>query len=124
MKLLLDMNLSRLWIPVLRGAGFEAVHWSEIGTAVSPDPEIMAHAKLHGYTVCTQDLDFGLMLAATGDGSPSVLQIRARDVLPHQIGDQVLKALARMSDELDAGALVTVDPKKTRVRVLPLKPRA
>ena len=47
MKLLLDMNLSRLWIPVLRGAGFEAVHWSEIGTAVSPDPEIMALSLIH-----------------------------------------------------------------------------
>jgi len=68
----------------------------------------------NGYTVCTQDLDFGLMLASTGDGRPSVLQIRAQGVLPHQIGDQVLEALHQMTPELDAGALVTVDPRCPR----------
>ncbi len=123
MKLLLDMNLSRLWVGYLEAAGFEAVHWSSIGTAFSPDPEIMVYAHDNAYTICTQDLDFGLMLAATGDGRPSVLQIRARDILPHQIGKQVVAALRRMAPELDRGALVTVDPKKTRVRVLPLGPR-
>lgn len=31
MKILLDMNLSPDWVPVLESAGFEAVHWSKIG---------------------------------------------------------------------------------------------
>jgi len=34
--------------------------------------------------------------------------------LPHQIGDQVLEALHQMTPELDAGALVTVDPRRPR----------
>jgi predicted nuclease of predicted toxin-antitoxin system len=123
MKLLLDMNLSQLWLAVLEEAGIEAVHWSSLGTVYSSDQEIMVYARDHGYTICTQDLDFGLMLASTGDGRPSVLQIRAQRVLPHQIGEQVVSALRQMAAELDKGALVTVDPKKTRVRVLPLKPR-
>jgi predicted nuclease of predicted toxin-antitoxin system len=91
MKLLLDVNLSSVWVATLREAGFEAIHWLEVGTANSPDPAIMAYAKAYGYTVCTQDLDFGLMLAATGDGSPSVLQIRSQGVLPSQIGEQVIR---------------------------------
>ncbi len=81
----------------------------------------MLYAQEHGYTVCTQDLDFGLMLARSGHGRPSVVQIRAQDVLPKDIGPQVVLALLRMEPELEAGALVTVDPKKTKVRVLPLK---
>jgi predicted nuclease of predicted toxin-antitoxin system len=117
------MNLSQLWLAVLEEAGIEAVHWSSLGTVYSSDQEIMVYARDHGYTICTQDLDFGLMLASTGDGRPSVLQIRAQRVLPHQIGEQVVSALRQMAAELDKGALVTVDPKKTRVRVLPLKPR-
>ncbi len=32
MKLLVDMNLSPAWVDVLRQAGFEAIHWSEIGS--------------------------------------------------------------------------------------------
>lgn len=28
MKLLVDMNLSPLWVDVLKGAGHDALHWS------------------------------------------------------------------------------------------------
>jgi predicted nuclease of predicted toxin-antitoxin system len=123
MKLLLDMNLSQLWLAPLREAGFEVLHWISIGDAFSDDAEIMHYAQEHDYTICTQDLDFGLMLARSGHGRPSVVQIRAQDVLPKDIGPQVISALLRMERELEAGALVTVDPRKTRVRVLPLRVR-
>jgi predicted nuclease of predicted toxin-antitoxin system len=121
MKLLLDMNLSPLWLDALAAAGFEVVHWASVGRADDPDGTILRHAQEHGYVICTQDLDFGLMLACTGHGRPSVLQIRAQDVLPAHIGVQVIQALRQMAQALNEGALVTVDPKKTRVRVLPLR---
>jgi predicted nuclease of predicted toxin-antitoxin system len=31
MKILIDMNLSQEWVSVLKAAGHEAVHWSDIG---------------------------------------------------------------------------------------------
>jgi len=37
MKLLLDMNLSPLWLTALRDAGFEVTHWAEIGRANDAD---------------------------------------------------------------------------------------
>src|SRR6185312_12714379 len=101
MKLLLDMNLSPLWLATLNNAGFEVVHWSSIGVANAPDHEIMLFAQEHGYTICTQDLDFGLMLAASGNGKPSVVQIRSQDILPGGIGVQVIAALLRMAAELE-----------------------
>ena len=42
MKLLVDMNLSPSWVKYLAEAGFEAVHWSEIGSGSAPDAELMA----------------------------------------------------------------------------------
>jgi predicted nuclease of predicted toxin-antitoxin system len=120
MKLLLDMNLSPLWVATLAEAGFETVHWSSVGMANTLDPNIMQYAERNGYAVCTQDLDFGIILAATGNDRPSVVQIRADRALPQQIGIQVVAALLRFETELEAGALVTIDPKKTRGRVLPL----
>ncbi len=83
----------------------------------------MLFAQEHDHTICTQDLDFGLMLAASGIGKPSVVQVRSQDVLPNGIGMQVVAALLPMTAELEAGALVTVDPLKTRVKVLPFRPR-
>jgi hypothetical protein len=59
MKLLVDTNLSPNWVGSLNQAGFEAVHWSEVGSANSDDPEIMRYAKAQGLVVLTNDLDFG-----------------------------------------------------------------
>ncbi|AEU34385.1 DUF5615 family PIN-like protein [Granulicella mallensis] len=123
MKLLIDMNMSRLWVEILKDAGFEAAHWSSLRMANAPDSEIMAFAKANGYVVFTQDLDFGLLLATTLGERPSVVQVRAQDVLPDTIGKQVIEALQQMMTELAEGALVTVDPKRMRLRVLPLRSR-
>ena len=84
--------------------------------------EIMAYASANDYTVLTHDLDFSAILAATQGEKPSVIQIRAEDVSPEVIGDQILIALHQMASELEEGALLTVDPNRTRIRVLPLRP--
>jgi len=58
MKLLLDMNLSPLWVATIADAGFEVVHWLSVGAADPSGPKIMQYAERLGYTVCTQDFDF------------------------------------------------------------------
>ena len=121
MKLLVDMNLSPRWVGVLETADIEAAHWSTLGANYAPDVFIMAYARTHDFVVLTHDLDFGAILAATHGEKPSVVQIRADDVSPEVIGRQVLDALRQMAAELKAGALLTVDPGRTRLRVLPLQ---
>ncbi len=92
MRLLIDMNPSPRWVNALTGAGFEAVHWSALGPANSPDSEIMAYARVNGYVVLTHDLDFGAILAATHGDKPSVVQIRADNISPQAIGELVIDA--------------------------------
>jgi predicted nuclease of predicted toxin-antitoxin system len=123
MKLLIDMNLSPRWVTVLAGSGVEAAHWSTLGTNSALDSEIMAYAHANDYIVLTHDLDFGAILAATQGEKPSVVQIRADDVSPDVIGKQIIAALQQMASELEEGALLTVDPNRTRLRVLPLQRR-
>ena len=122
MKLLVDMNLTPRWVEALVEAGFDAAHWSALGRAYAPDSEIMDFAVANGFIVLTNDLDFGAILAMTNAAKPSVVQIRGGDLGPEAIGGQVLEALRRMKPELAEGALVTVDPLKTRARVLPFRP--
>ena len=124
MRLLIDMNLSPRWVGLLSGAGIEAAHWSTLGANNAPDSEIMAYAAAHGYVVLTHDLDFGSILAATHGEKPSVVQIRAADVSLDTIGRQVIIALGQMASELEEGALLTIDPNRTRLRVLPLQRRS
>ena len=121
MKLLVDMNLSPRWVKLLTEAGFEAAHWSTLGAGDASDTEIMAFAKANTYVVLTHDLDFSAILAATHGEKPSVVQIRSEDVSPDTIGMPVIHALRQMGGELDEGALLTIDPKRTRLRLLPFQ---
>lgn len=123
MKLLVDMNLSPRWVRRLQAAGIEAIHWSSVGRANAPDTEIMAYASEFGFIVLTQDLDFSSMLASTADRRPSVAQIRSAEVSPEIVGPQVVTALLQVAEDLEAGALLTIDPKRTRVRLLPFRLR-
>lgn len=83
----------------------------------------MAYARTHDFVVLTHDLDFGAILAATHGEKPSVVQIRAEDVSPDVIGKQVMAALQQMASELERGALLTIDPNRTRLRLLPFPSR-
>ncbi len=120
MKLLIDMNLSPLWVDFLRSAGIEAAHWTSVGERDAPDAEIMAYATAEGYVVLTHDLDFGAILAGTNGAKPSVVQFRASDLSPGTIGRHLIDALRRMDAELEQGALLTIEPGRARMRLLPL----
>ncbi|MCQ8179878.1 hypothetical protein NP603_02040 [Methylomonas sp. SURF-1] len=91
MKLLLDMNLSPGWLPVLVGA-----------------------------VVFTHDLDFGTLLTLTGAESPSVFQIRTQNIAPQALGPRAIGLLRRFHTELENGALVVADELREWVRLLPL----
>ena len=103
--LLLDMNLSPEWIPTLQKHGWQAIHWSDVGDPKASDKDIMNWAATNQCVVFTHDLDFGTMLALTHEVGPSVLQIRAEN--QHEA-------------DLSAGALVVVDARRSRVRILPI----
>ena len=118
-RIVVDMNLSVQWIPLLEQAGWPAVHWSMIGDPRADDTTIMAWAQSHHYVVFTHDLDFGTILALTHAGGPSVIQVRSQDILPEHMGPTVLAALRQYEAELAAGAIVVVEQTKNRVRVLP-----
>ena len=121
MTVLLDMNLSPRWKTYSEAYGFEAVHWSSLGSAKAPDRNLMDVAETEQYVVLTQDLDFGIALAASERYRPSVVQIRSADLAPEVIGAQVVSALVGMASELERGALLTVEMGRTRMRLLPIR---
>lgn len=121
MKILIDMSLTPRWRPVLEGAGHEVRHWSEVGREDAPDSVLMDWARLNGFIVFTNDLDFGTILFSSQATSPSVLQLRCDDVRPSGTALLVLNALDETKDKLMQGALVTVQVARHRVSVLPLE---
>ena len=121
MNLLLDMNLPRSWVGFLNNAGHDAVHWASVGDPRAEDVEIMEYARSEARVVFTHDLDFGMLLALTRGAGPSVLQVRTQNVFPEAIGRIVLNALRSHEEALASGALVTVDERAARLRLLPIR---
>lgn len=122
MRLVVDMNLSPGWVGYLVAAGHEAVHWSEVGPGDAPDEVVLAWAATNGYVILTSDLDFGAILASTRGHGPSVVQLRS-DTLAHgAIGNAVLRAIALAAGDLSRGALLSIEPGRARIRLLPFPP--
>lgn len=122
MTILIDVNLSPLWVPFFHTRGVAAIYWTDVGRMDAADSELMRFAADHGYVIMTHDLDFGAMIAAARQSGPSVIQLRTQDVLPDAAGGLVLRALTAFARELDRGALVTITKDRGRVRLLPVQP--
>jgi len=121
MKLLVDMNLSPRWVPLVNNTGLQAKHWSEVGKPDASDLEIFRYAASNDYVILTHDLDFGAILAVSRGKKPSVVQIRSGDVSPENVAAQTVEALLLMQAELEAGALLTIEADRTRLRLLPFR---
>lgn len=121
MRILIDMNLSPGWSASLQAAGHEPVHWADVGPHDAPDRILFAWAVDHQAIVLSHDLDFGHLLALSGESRPSVVQLRVADPLPELWSNVLVAVLQQHDEELEVGALVTIDPSRRRVRMLPLK---
>jgi predicted nuclease of predicted toxin-antitoxin system len=82
----------------------------------------MAWTREHGHVVFTHDLDFGTVLALTRAIGPSVIQVRAHDVLPAHLEYAVVTTIRTHEAQLLKGAIVTVDESRGKVRILPIVP--
>ena len=120
MKFLLNMNLPRALGRLLAAAGHATRHVGDIGMARSADPAIVNEAMQQNEIIITLDLDYGDLLAFSGDVSPSVIISRLRNTHPDQLFARLMAILPEVEKNLNEGAIVVVDDVSVRVRTLPI----
>ena len=120
MKLLLDQGLPRSAAPLLSQRGVDTIHVGEIGMAMAADAEILAHGRAEQRVVVTLDADFHALLALSGATSPSVVRIRLEGLKADSLIAVLERVLHEWGEELELGAVVTVDHRRIRMRRLPL----
>lgn len=118
MKFLLDMGLGRNTALFLRKAGHDAVHLRDEGLQRLSDQGIVAKAIDEGRVVLTHDLDFGRIVALSGDQYPSVITFRLDDMRSQQVNRYLQDILERFASELERGTLISVTDQSVRVRRL------
>ena len=120
MKLLVDMNLPIKFADMLVGEGILSEHWYRVGAPDAKDSDIMMYALEQNYIVVTCDLDFSAILSATKGIKPSVIQVRARNIPWIDLANKVTNSAIQNAAELGTGAILTLDAKTSRLRLLPL----
>jgi predicted nuclease of predicted toxin-antitoxin system len=121
MKFLLDMGISPTVGAFLKEQGYESVHLIDEGLDELEDSQILQKARLTHSVLLTHDLDFGDLLAASGETLPSVIIFRLRNMRPEQLIQKLKDALPQCQGALKKGAVISLDETSLRVRLLPIK---
>lgn len=120
MKLLLDQGVPRRAAALLRDAGVEATHVAEVGLSAADDADILAWCRTKGAVAVTLDTDFHAQIALSGMATPSAIRIRIEGLKGPEVSRLLLSVLETHRSGLEAGALVTIDAKRSRLRRLPI----
>ena len=122
MKCLADMGVAISTVQALRQRGHDIRHLSEDGLERLPDSRILEKAGREGSIVITCDLGFADLLALGAHTLPSVILLRLYNQTPGSVTPRLLQVLSECREALTAGAIVTVEESRYRLRRLPIEP--
>jgi predicted nuclease of predicted toxin-antitoxin system len=115
--------LSPVLADELAGLGHDAVHVRDLGMQSGSDEAIFDRAAQEDRVVVSADTDFGTLLAARKETTPSVILFRHGSQRRPADQAALLKAnLLRLQQPLRAGSIVVIAPDRIRIRTLPLLP--
>jgi len=120
-KFLVDMNLPRTLAVLLTQNGYRCRHVGDIGLSQATDEEIVEEARLNGEVILTHDMDYGKILAFSGESSPSVIIFRYQTKESESFLKRILNDLPQIQSGLERGVIVVVERKITRIRLLPIQ---
>lgn len=121
MNFLLNMNVNRDMTAPLEKRGHVCRHAGNIGMSRAKDVEIVAEAKRTREVIITHDLDYGHLLAFSGESAPSVLILRLRDLRTDEILSRFDAVWSEIETPLTEGAIVSLSDKSLRIRNLPIE---
>ena len=121
MNFLLNMNINRDMTAKLKERGHICSHVGDVGMSRATDTEIIAEAKRTGEVILTHDLDYGHLLAFSGEKAPSVIILRLRNLQIDEVMSRVDAVWKDIEPRLLEGAIVSLSDKSLRIRTLPIE---
>lgn len=121
MKFLIDNALSPKVARLLQHAGHDAVHVRDYNLHAAEDGAVFERAKVEARVVVSADTDFGTLLALRRATRPSVVLFRGPESrAPERVAARLIAELPEAASALDAGCILTIEPGRCRVRLLPI----
>lgn len=120
MKFLLNMNVPRELGGRLIAGGHESRHVSDLGLSQADDAAIVEEARRNKEVIVTHDLDYGHLLAFSGEPAPSVIIFRLRNTHPDDLFARIMSTWSEIEKPLFGGAIVVLEDAALRIRRLPI----
>jgi predicted nuclease of predicted toxin-antitoxin system len=70
--------------------------------------------------ILTHDLDYGSILAFSGEATPSVIIFRVRNTQPQYLFSRLMRSWPQIQASLAQGAIVILEDAALRIRELPI----
>jgi predicted nuclease of predicted toxin-antitoxin system len=119
-KVLLDQGVPRRAAALLKEAGVDALHVADLGMSSADDADVLAWCRQNGAVAVTLDADFHAFIALSGETAPSAIRLRVQGLKGPEVARLLLGILSTREAQLAAGALVTVQRGRLRLRSLPI----
>ena len=122
MRFLADMAISLSTVAWLRDQGHDVTHLREEGLQRAEDSDVLEKARTEDRILLTLDLDFGYLMAISGQSLPSMVIFRLGNESAEVVTQRLTDTLTVCISDLEQGAIATVSEDKIRVRHLPITP--
>jgi predicted nuclease of predicted toxin-antitoxin system len=123
MKFLFDVGISPRLGKLLMTQGHSFRYLPNHYSNKTPDFDILEIAIENDEVIITHDLDFGTLLAFSGQNSPSVILFRIHHIEPVLFYKLILDNWDTIEQPLESGSLVIIELNSIRIRPLPISKR-
>jgi len=120
MRFLADMGVSQRVVTWLQEQGHDATHLRDEGLQKLENGEIFTKAFRESRIILTWDLDFTEILALSKTGTVSAVVFRLMNTRSTHVIERLERVLLESAQDLQEGAIVSVEGGRHRVRLLPL----
>jgi predicted nuclease of predicted toxin-antitoxin system len=120
MQFLADMGISQRVVTWLREQGHDATHLRDEGLQTLENGAIFTKAFRESRIILTWDLDFREILALSKTGTVSAVVFRLINTRSDHVIERLARVLLESAQDLEEGAIISVEEGRHRVRLLPL----
>jgi predicted nuclease of predicted toxin-antitoxin system len=120
MQFLADIGVSRHVVTWLREQGQDATHLRDEGLQTLENGAIFTKSFRESRIILTWDLDFTEIVALSKTGNVSAVVFRLMNTRSDHVIERLARVLLESAQDLEEGAIISVEEGRHRVRLLPL----
>jgi predicted nuclease of predicted toxin-antitoxin system len=120
MRFLADMGVSQRVVTWLHAQGHDAIHLRDEGLQRLENGDIFTKAFRESRIILTWDLDFTEIVALSKTSTVSAVVFRLLNTRSDHVIARLERVLAVSAQDLQEGAIISVEEGRHRVRLLPL----